>query len=498
MENSRNGYDVAVIGTGMGGSACGALLAKAGLNPLILEKNEKIGGSCSYYEKDGFKVDIGTHMFTRGNRGPFGEVQRRLGIPNRIQFKQVHDLALMKGMGYSIIMPKELYRYPIFYLQLYRELNISLKDFVGVSRFLHDLAMMPDSEIEKWNERSAEEFVSQYIGQNQRLVGYLGALLGLFFVLPFWEASAGEAIWCYKRVIWEQSLSYPQGGAHRIPSVFLEAAEGLGADLRTGSKVTKIRVENGRVQGVEVEGGRFFPARAVVSTTSLRDSVLRLVGEEHFPEIYREKVKKIKKSSVAFQVKIALDRKIFAPGALFGARILDKSIDPEKITIDDLKRNYNNIMQGKFPEVTAVYAPVPSNFDPSLAPPGKQLITACSSGPTTDVELEDPPEKWMDEIVDSLDELIPGLKKHIMWVDRFDTKFTANWIGKEFGPAISTGQTVDQVGKNRPSIRTPIRGLYFAGDCAGGGHGVGTELDTQSGIECSEIVASDLAQGLID
>ncbi|MDD5223647.1 MAG: NAD(P)/FAD-dependent oxidoreductase [bacterium] len=496
MEIPKNGYDVAVIGTGMGGSACGALLAKAGLRTLILEKNERIGGSCSYYEKDGFKIDIGTHMFTRGNRGPFGEVQKRLGIPNRIQFKQTHDLALMTGGGYTITLPKEAYRYPAFYLELYRELKIPLKDFYSVTKLFYDLVMMPDSEIEKWNERPVDEFVAKYVGGNLRLLGYLGGLLGLFFVIPFWDASAGEAIWCYKRMFGERTLSYPRGGAHRIPSVFCEAAEGLGADLRTGSKVTRIRVENGQVQGVEVDGGQFFPARAVVSTTSLRDSVFHLVGEEHFPEAYREKVRKLKKSIIAFQVKIALDQKIFEPGAIFGARIRDKNFDPTQVTMEEVKQGYQEIMEGKIPMVTMIYGPVPSNFDPSLAPPGKQLITACTAGPTTDVELQEPAEKWMDEMVEALDELIPGLKKHIMWVDRFDTKFIANWIGKEFGPAISTAQTIDQVGKKRPSIRTPIRGLYFAGDCAGG-RGVGTELATQSGIECSEIVASDIAHGLI-
>ncbi|MCX5859522.1 MAG: NAD(P)/FAD-dependent oxidoreductase [Proteobacteria bacterium] len=496
MENPKSGYDVAIIGTGLGGSACGALVAKAGLKTLILEKNERTGGSCSYYEKDGFKVDIGTHMFTRGNRGPFGEVQRRLGIPNRIQFKQVHDLALMQGGGYSLILPKEAYRYPYFYYDLYRQLGIPLKEFVTVSKLFYDLVTMPDSEIEKWDERPVDEFVAKYVGKNLRLLGYLGGLLGLFFVIPFWEASAGEAIWSYKRMFGERTLSYPRGGAHRIPSVFLEAAQGLGADLLTQSRVTKIRVENGQVQGVEIEGGKFFPARAVVSTTSLRDSVFHLVGEQHFPEVYREKVRKLKKSIIAFQVKIALDRKIFEPGALFGGRIRDKNFDPTQVTLEEVKKGYQEIMEGKIPQVTMIYAPVPSNFDPSLAPPGKQLITACTAGPTTDVELEEPADKWMDEMVDAMDEMIPGLKKHMMWCDRFDTKFIANWIGKEFGPAISTAQTVDQVGKNRPLIRTPIRGLYFAGDCAGG-RGVGTELAAQSGIECSEIVVADLAHGLI-
>ena len=66
----KSKYDVVVIGTGIGGSACGPLLAKAGLKTLILEKNDKIGGICSYYEKKGFHCDVGTHTFSRGDKGP--------------------------------------------------------------------------------------------------------------------------------------------------------------------------------------------------------------------------------------------------------------------------------------------------------------------------------------------------------------------------------------------------------------------------------------------
>ena len=198
---------------------------------------------------------------------------------------------------------------------------------------------------------------------------------------------------------------------------------------------------------------------------------------------------------ISFQVKIALDRKIFSAGSLFGFRARGNNFDERKLTIDDFKQQYKNLLEGRIPEVISVYAPVPSNFDPSLAPAGGQLITACTAAPTTDIKLQDPEEVWFDELINALEELIPGLKRHMIWCDRFDTRFVENWIGKEFGPAISTAQTTDQVGKLRPSIQTPIRGLYFAGDGAGG-RGVGTELATQSGIECSDIVTKDHNSGL--
>ena len=40
--------------------------------------------------------------------------------------------------------------------------------------------------------------------------------------------------------------------------------------------------------------------------------------------------------------------------------------------------------------------------------------------------------------------------------------------------------------------RTPVRGLYIAGDCGGHARGVGTELACQSGMDCADMLTSDL------
>ena len=65
------------------------------------------------------------------------------------------------------------------------------------------------------------------------------------------------------------------------------------------------------------------------------------------------------------------------------------------------------------------------------------------------------------------------MKEDTIFVDTIGVKALASWIGKLHGPAVSTGQTPEQVGSNRPTVRTPMRGLYVAGDGAGG-RGVGT------------------------
>lgn len=75
------------------------------------------------------------------------------------------------------------------------------------------------------------------------------------------------------------------------------------------------------------------------------------------------------------------------------------------------------------------------------------------------------------------------------------TWWMEHWLGKEYGPAISTAQTPDQVGDKRPSVVTPVRGLNLAGDGAGG-RGVGTELAADSAMECAETIIAALGRRL--
>src|SRR5204862_5344014 len=129
------------------------------------------------------------------------------------------------------------------------------------------------------------------------------------------------------------------------------------------------------------------------------------------------------------------------------------------------------VEQGRVPDVVPFYCPVPTNFEPSLAPPGHQLLTVCAVAPTTDIALTDPAPAWEEAMLRTLRRVVPGLDKHTLFVDRFSVDFIEKWIGKEFGPAVSTGQTPGQVGKNRPAVFTPVRGLYLAG-CGAGARGV--------------------------
>lgn len=488
---------VVVIGSGIGGSACAALVAKAGARPLLLEKNPRVGGSCSWYDKRGFRVDYGTHMFTRGDRGPLGVTLRRIGAADRVPFLRIPDLAEVRGPGVRLVLPAEPWRLPRFCAEVVRQLRIPARELPRILRLFWDLLHMRPDEIEAWDGRTIEEFVLRYT-EHPRLFGLFGFLLGLYFILPPWQVSAGEAILCFQGMVRDNRLSYPRGGASAIPRAFCAAVERYGGQVRTRAPVVALardattgRWRVGLKDGTEVE------ARAVVATTGLRDVVERLVGAAQFPDDYVARVRALKKSYVAVQAKVALPRRRERAGCIVGGWARDPSVDPWHISLDDYRRTFAELDAGRVPRVVPLYCPIPTNFDPSLAPPGAQLLTACAVAPTTDVPRPDDTRpharsdrRFIEGLLGAMRALVPGALEEALFVDTMSTEALAAWIGKAGGPAVSTGQTPEQTGRRRPPVRTPLPGLYVCGDGAGG-RGIGTELACQSALECVEALAAD-------
>lgn len=488
-----------VIGSGIGGSAATLLLAHAGIPVTLVEKNRRIGGSCSGYEKRGFKIDIGTHMFCRGDKGPLGDVLRRVGEGGALRFVRTRDISEIRFPARDgsdrverIGVPADVHRMPRFCVEIARALELPWREAIRAARLFAHVLAMTDEEVDAWNGRTIEEFVERFTA-HAPTIGVFGFLLGLYFILPYWEVSAGEALWCFRRMARDNALSYPVGGAIAIPSTYVRLAKERGADVRVGTGARRIVVEGGRVRGVELSDGTVLPADVVVSTSSLRTTVLGLAGADRFPADYVDRVRNLRGSYIAVQAKIGLDKKLVDAGSIVGG--VGEQVDLFHVTTRDIKSMFACLQRGEIPPVVPLYCPVPSNFDPSLAPPGHQLLTVCAVAPTSDVELRDESRAWERAMEDTIARVIPGLHEHALFIDRFSVAFIEKWIGKEYGPAVSTAQTPDQVGPRRPPVWTPLRGLYLAG-CNAGARGVGTELAAASAMECVDRILADIGRDL--
>lgn len=486
-----------VVGSGIGGSAATLLLADAGLRVTLVEKNRRIGGSCSGYDKHGFHVDIGTHMFCRGNKGPLGDVLRRAREDGALSFVRTRDIAELRFFRpgdphrvHGVAVPADLHRMPRFAVELAMALDLSLPEAVRAARLFTHILMMSDEEVERWDGRTIEEFLTPFT-DHAPTIGVFGFLLGLYFILPYWEVSAGEALYCFRRMARDNALSYPKGGSIAIPETYVKLARRRGAEVRTGTGVRRIVVEDGRVTGVELTDGTRLPADVVVSTSSIRTTVNKLVGASHFPASYVDRASSIKGSYIAVQAKIGLRKKLVSAGCLVGG--VGDDVDLASVGTDDMKTMFQHLLRGEVPPIVPFYCPVPTNFDPALAPPGHQLLTVCAVAPTTDVPLASPPSAWEGAMLEAIRRVVPGLDEHAVFVDTFDVEFIESWIGKEFGPAVSTAQTPSQVGRRRPAVYTPVRGLYLAG-CNAGARGVGTELAASSAMECVDRILADLGR----
>jgi prolycopene isomerase len=131
-----------------------------------------------------------------------------------------------------------------------------------------------------------------------------------------------------------------------------------------------------------------------------------------------------------------------------------------------------------------IFVPVPTAADPSLAPPGCQIVLAGCLAPPS---LEEPEQadaicqEILDRIENTMHDLFPDIEEHVVWKIRTNTQYIANVSGRNSGEVIGVAQNRHQVGKKRPKSSMPVEGLYLSGADAGG-RGVGTEMAADSAL----------------
>jgi len=448
-------YDAIVVGAGIGGLATALMLSHRGRKTLLLEKNRMLGGRLSSFKKGDFHIDIGVHLISRSDKGPVGEVLRRVGIPDPVKYIKVRPRSSYQGK--VLTFPHDL------------KDMVPEKDFSGLMSFLGEVRFMPDEKMKEYDDVVLGTYLSQYT-QEPLVQSWVESVSGIYIGCPLSTASTGEFMRCFKWEAETRASGYPDGGCSAISDAYGDGIRKFGGEIKLGAKVQKIEVERGSVKGVMV-GDKLYQSDLVISNADIKNTVLNLVDPQYFPSDYVDYVKGLQYSGAgATVVRIALDK-----------RLTDIMMLGHIATFDRAEM-IRQIEQGIIPDELNLMVVVPSNFSDKVAPEGKQLVCVVGGGLGRGKEMK---KELTEAMVRTAETIIPGLREHIIWVNTMTPDDLENMFGED-GAAIGIAQMAGQVGDKRPKINTPIEGLYIVGGEAGGS-GVGIELCINSAIEFMDL-----------
>ena len=490
---------VIIIGAGHNGLVAAFYLAKAGFAPLVLERRDIVGGSAATEEiHPGFRCPTVLHA-----AGPL--------LP-----QVVKDLQLEKH-GLQTIMPDVLIAalHPGGrVLRIYADPERTAKELAAFSsrdagryiEFQKTFAALgaaiapllsitpPDMDALKIDDYlNVAKFGLKFRGLDKkdayRLLrfapmavadlaaewfetGLLRAIIaarGIYgaFAGP-WSAGTSVAL------LMQAAFGHPRvvrGGPGALTQAIAKAASQAGAEIRTGSKVVRIQVNEGKAGGVVLESGEQIAAIGVVANTDPRRTFLKLVGPAELEPGFLMKVRSYRSIGAAAKVNLALSGlPAFADGAAHF------HIGPD---IDYLERAFDAAKYGDFSAQPYMDITLPSLFDPSLAPKGSHVMSIHVQYAPYQLRKGDwssRRDEFANAVLETLSIYAPNIRDlivHCRVITPLDLEQTYGLTG---GHIFHGEHALDQLFAFRPFLgwaqyRTPIQGLYLcgAGTHPGGG-----------------------------
>ncbi|MBN2223050.1 MAG: NAD(P)/FAD-dependent oxidoreductase [Deltaproteobacteria bacterium] len=487
-------YDVVIIGGGLGGLSAGAHLASRGLSVLVLEQHHKAGGCATNFTRGAFVFETSLHEMNGG--GP-------IDTPG--------TYALLNGCGVYDKLADKLYRLPDFYRSVYPDgVDITLPadwegwdaalkerwpdqtegidlfhatcektfaDALGVldiyrysplKAFLTK-AMVPfkHKTLYRWNGRSVQELMDECFTNDD--IKAVVSQLWVYYGPPTNDLAALELLTATYAYLTEGAW-HIKGTSQAMSDAYVERIRDLGGEVRTGTLVTKIIIEEGVARGVQTEFGDTYTARYIVANTDPYQLVFKLIGQENLPKSYVKKIQGIRPANSLFGVYLGLNIDLKKLG------YTDTEIF--KNSARDSAVMYENMMSGNFKEGGASITIYTNYGDPIYAPPGKSVLVLHSYcdydiWPNDRAEYEKMKQEKANELISLAATVIPQIGDpaniEVMEVVTPVTinEFTMNYHGIVYGPAA----TPDQFLMLAPS--TPIDNVFMASNWNQHGMGPG-------------------------
>lgn len=401
--------NVVVVGGGIAGLASAIYLARGGRTVTVFEKRRHLGGRAVTHLRHGFRFNLGPHAFYRAGYG--AGVLRELGIPIRGGSPRGSGFALDGG---------ERYRFPANLWSLLMSGLIPAKGKIEAAKHLFQIRRLkrfPEAAMpfRAWLDANvANGDVRRLIAAVVRLASYSDA--------PE-ELGAVAALRQIRLVL--RGVTYIDEGWQKMVDGLHSAAVSSGVNFVTSSRVVAVDHDGVRVRGIALGG------------LDLDEDSESTLGRAPRPLVAETGTR-----LPAEQVVLAVDP-ASARAMLGVAARLPESFTPVTLACLD-------VALSKLPQPKATFAlgiDKPFYFSvhsqwAQLTPKGGALIHVARYGGGEAAELEA-----------LLDDMQPGWREVT--------------VHRRFLPSMIVSNSASTAGTARPPTRTPIEGVYLAGDWVG-------------------------------
>ena len=510
--NSSGKYDAIVIGGGHNGLVNAAYLARAGKKVLVLERRHVLGGAAVTEEIiPGFKFSVCSYVVSLLRP----EIIRDLDLPR-------HGLEILPLDGTFTPMPngdylwrvndhgktmREIRRHSRFDAEAYEEFG---KAMLQMCRFVKPiLAMVPPdpttlnprdllkllflgrrftglSGEDKYNQvqlmtMSAIDFLDQWfetdvLKATMSASGIIGTFLGV--------RSPGTAYVLLHHYMGEidgafRAWGFARGGTGAISNAIADSARELGVEIKTQTAIAQILVKDGKAVGVATAAGEEYLAPIVSSSVDPNLTFLKMIEPQHLDDEFRDSIKRYKYRGSSGKVNLALDALpnfTCLPGEgnhLRGAI----SISP---SIDYMERAYDDAKYGDYSRRPYIDMVIPSLTDPSIAPPGKHVMSCFVQYAPYKLKegtWDDKREAFGDNVINTIAEFAPNLKDIIVGRQIVTPLDLEREFGLTEGNIFQGELSLEQLFFLRPvpgwaQYKSPIKNLWMCGSATHPGGGI--------------------------
>jgi len=507
-------FDAVIVGAGHNGLVCAAYLAKAGKKVLVLEQRHILGGAAASDEIfPGFTFSVFSYVVSLFRPHIIRELElTRHGyrvIPLECTFTPFPDGESLTRCGDPQATRREIARFSPKDAEMAPRFSMAMTKMAGFIKHIID-GPAPDPASFKIGEiikllglgrrfkeldaddrylftklmtMSAVEFLDLWF-ESDRLKGPMSVsgIIGTFLGVR----SPGTAYVLLHHYMGEidgafRSWGLSKGGTGGVSLACARAARSFGAEILTEAPVEEIRVKDGRATGVVVRGGQEIKSKIVISAADTHQTFFKMVGEPHLDKEFVRQLKRFKYRGSSAKVNLAVDRLpdfICKPGE--GPHLRgDITIAPG---VDYLENAYDDAKYGNFSKKPFLDIVIPSLTDPSVAPPGKHVISIFVQ--YAPYHIKEGAAQWPqkrealgDTVIDTLTEYCPNLKDSILHRQIVTPWDLEQDVGLTEGNIFQGELSLEQLGPFRPvagwsRYRTPIHNLWLCGSCVHPGGGI--------------------------